>query len=618
MCGIAGYMGLGCAPGDATELLRRMCDSIQHRGPDDEGYFSDGLVGLGVRRLSIIDIAGGHQPMATDDGRYHIAFNGEIYNYREIRAKLELSGERFATHCDTEVLLRQFVRHGVDGLSALNGMFGFAVWDAHDRRLTLVRDRMGVKPLYYYWDGRRLLFGSEIKAILASGVVDRQVDDGAVWDYLTYRYVPGPNTIWKNIYKLPPAHMLSLTLNGGAPKLERYWEIPYRAAPLVETFDESVTAFATVFEDSVQLRMIADVPVGIMLSGGLDSSAVAAVACRHSKDLNTFSVGFRNSPETNELPYARLVARHLGTKHHEIEIGQTEFMDFLPGFVRFTDEPLADLASIPLYYVSRLARSGVKVALSGEGSDEILGGYDLELRVQQWDSMRERTAQFDRLSWLRSVIRGGYPQWDQRSAAVPPTMTNYMTSAQKSELVARSALPDTHLPLRSAIKSLGEQDPLHQTLYGFSQHWLTEDLLMKADKMSMAASLEVRTPFLDYRLVEWAARSPAACKAGRDELGNYQSKRVLRHFAAKLLPPDVITRPKQGFPVPVYEWLMGPLKGWATDMLSGASARLRALMAPAALDSLLALGTAGQSSLLDRHRLWNLLILELWMREWQA
>jgi asparagine synthase (glutamine-hydrolysing) len=619
MCGIAGYAGLALAPEPAAALLRRMCDSIRHRGPDDDGYFAEGRVGLGMRRLSIIDITGGHQPMEADDGRYRIVFNGEIYNFQDLRDSLENGGERFATHSDTEVLLRQFVRHGIAGLSVLNGMFAFAVWDARDKRLTLVRDRMGVKPLYYYWDGERLLFGSEIKAILASGVVERKLDEQAIWDYLTYRYVPGPGTIWRNIHKLPPAHMLSLTLDGGAPTIERYWAIPYCTGPLAETFDESAASFATLFEDAVRLRMIADVPVGVMLSGGLDSSAVAAVACRYNKNMNTFSVGFRDAPETDELPYARLVSHHLGTRHHEIVIGQAEFMDFLPDFVRFTDEPLADLASIPLYYVSKLARGEVTVALSGEGGDEVLGGYDLQLRVEQWDVMRERAARPDWLSRLRSFGRcGAYPAWDQRAAAIPPTMTNYMTPAQKSELMARPVLADTHDPLRAEIAALGEQDPLHQTLYGFSQHWLTEDLLMKADKMSMATSLEVRTPFLDYRLVEWAARSPAASKAGRDENGHYQSKRVLRRFAAGILPAEIISRPKQGFPVPVYEWLIGPLKGWAADMLTGAGARLRTSMAPAAIDRLLTLGTGVESGLLDRHRLWNLLILELWMREWRA
>ncbi|WP_424627545.1 asparagine synthase (glutamine-hydrolyzing) [Bradyrhizobium sp. SYSU BS000235] len=618
MCGIAGYAGLDLAAEPAAALLRRMCDSIRHRGPDDDGYFAENSVGLGMRRLSIIDIAGGHQPMEAGDGRYRIVFNGEIYNFRELRDRLEQDGERFATHSDTEVLLRQFVRHGIAGLSALNGMFAFAVWDARDKQLTLVRDRMGVKPLYYYWDGKRLLFGSEIKAILASGVVERKIDEQAIWDYLTYRYVPGPGTIWHNIRKLPPAHVLSLTLDGSAPSIERFWEIPYREAPLAETFDESTNRFATLFEDAVRLRMIADVPVGIMLSGGLDSSAVAAVACRHNNNLNTFSVGFRDAPHTDELPYARLVARHLGTKHHEIVIGQDEFMDFLPEFVRFTDEPLADLASVPLYYVSKLARSEVKVSLSGEGSDEILGGYDLQLRVQQWDAMRKGGGTSNWLSALRSFAHGGYARWDQRAASVPPTMTDYMTSAQKSDLMGRPALPESHAPLRAEIAALGEQDPLHQTLYGFSQHWLTEDLLMKADKMSMATSLELRTPFLDYRLVEWAARSPAASKAGRDENGDYQSKRVLRRFAASILPAEIITRPKQGFPVPVYEWLMGPLKAWATDLLTGAGARLRTSMVPAAIDRLLALGTGAQSGLLDRHRLWNLLVLELWMREWKA
>ena len=619
MCGIAGYASLDLAPTQAAELLRRMCDSIVHRGPDDEGYYSDGSVGLGMRRLSIVDIAGGHQPMEVQSGRYHIVFNGEIYNFRELRAALEAAGERFSTSSDTEVLLRHLVRHGLAGISALNGMFAIALWDTHDRRLTLVRDRMGVKPLYYYWDGRKFLFASEIKAILAAGEIERRLDEGAIWDYLTCRYVPGPNTIWRNIRKLPPAHILSFTLDGSAPRLTRYWKIPYRSEVGTGSFADCTAAFSALFEDAVRLRMVADVPVGIMLSGGLDSSAVAAVARRYSDDLNTFSVAFRDFDETNEFSYARRVARHLGTNHHEVEIGQAEFMDFLPAFVRFTDEPLADLASIPLYYVSKLARGSVKVALSGEGSDEILGGYDLELRVQQWDEMRARAARPGWRSWLPSGRRaGGSASWDQRSAVFPPTMTNYMTAAEKSELMGRAPLPCTHGPLRAAIAGLGDQDPLHQTLYGFSQHWLTEDLLMKADKMSMATSLEVRTPFLDYRLVEWAAHSQAACKAGRDEHGNYQSKRVLRRFAAEHLPSAIITRPKQGFPVPVYEWLLGPLKAWASDTISGAGARLRNLFAPAALDRRVALGTSPQSSLLDRHRLWNLLILELWMREWQA
>ncbi len=629
MCGIAGFAGVSRSAEDAADLLRRMGDAIRHRGPDDDGYHVEPGLGLAMRRLSIIDLTTGHQPMSTPDGRCHIVFNGEIFNYRELRARLEAAGEHFTTTSDTEVLLRLLARHGTAGLASVNGMFAVALWDRREQRLTLIRDRLGVKPLYYSWDGSRFLFASEIKAILASGLVERRLDRQAVWDYLTCRYVPGPRTMWEGVRKLPPGHTLSLTVSASGdaaaePTVKRYWDIPYQPANDDIPVEQHERRFAELFEDAVALRMLAaDVPVGVMLSGGLDSSAVAAVARRCSARLNTFSVGFKGAPEANELAFARTVARHLGTEHHEIEINQADFLSFLPDFVRFTDEPLADLASVPLYYLSRLARGTVKVALSGEGSDEVLAGYDFELRVQDWDAQRlaagAATGRSRRWPRLPFISRPAPPlPWDQRLAAVPPTMTNYMSSAEKTVLMGGDAFADTLAPLRAAIAGLGEQDPLHQVLYGFCQHWLVEDLLMKADKMSMATSLEIRTPFLDYRLVEWAARSPAALKAGRDGTGRYVSKQVLRRFAAPLLPREIIERPKQGFPVPVYEWLSFQLKDWAHDLLGGPGARLRSLLDAADLDRRVAAGTDPQAGVLDRHRLWNLLILELWVREWLA
>lgn len=609
MCGIAGFVGLNVPPDRYQNVLDAMCSSMIHRGPDDAGTWHDNVAGIGMRRLSIIDIAGGHQPLSADDGRYQIVFNGEIYNYRELRSALEARGVAFKTRSDTEVLLAQFIQFGWDGLQKLNGMFAFAIWDRKERQLFLARDRMGVKPLYYAWDGKTLLFGSEIKAILAGRTSEAEPNPQAVWDFLTFRYVPGPQTIWQGIYKLQPGHALTWRAATQSIEIKRYWQIPYVNKAEDRGDEVHDREFGELITDSVRLRMIADVPVGVTLSGGLDSSVVAALASRHTNQLNTFSVAFRDSPETDERMYARQVAGHIGARHHEIEIGQKEFVEYLSAFVRATDEPLADLASIPLYYVSKLARSEVKVALSGEGSDEVLAGYDFQLRVEDWDQAQRRT-------WLQRLFGEAGAVLDQRKLAVPPTMTNYMTSAEKTLLMKGAAFADSLDPLRRDLDALGAQDPLHQVLFGFCQHWLVEDLLMKADKMSMATSLELRTPFLDYRLVEWAARTPSRLKAAQDDTGRYVSKRALRRFASGLLPSDIIERPKQGFPVPVYDWLSGPLKGWAIDLLQGSDAKLSSLFDRGALKHRCDLGIAADAPILDRHRLWNLLILETWMREW--
>lgn len=610
MCGIAGFAGLNVPPDRYRGVLDAMCSSMIHRGPDDAGIWHDDIAGIGMRRLSIIDIAGGHQPLSSNDERYQIVFNGEIYNYRELRSALEARGVVFKTRSDTEVLLAQFIQCGWAGLQELNGMFAFAIWDRKERRLSLVRDRLGVKPLYYFWNGKTLLFGSEIKALLAGLTSKAELNPQAVWDFLTFRYVPGPHTIWKDIYKLQPGHTLTWSADKQDVEVERYWQIPYVNNAEDRGDPDHDREFADLMKDSVRLRMIADVPVGVTLSGGLDSSVVAALAARHNDRLNTFSVAFENSPGTDERVHARAVAKHIGSRHHEIEIGQKDFIGFLPGLVRATDEPLADLASIPLYFVSKLARQEVKVALSGEGSDEVLAGYDFQLRVEEWDRARQR-------SWLRRLFGGAGPALDQRELSTPPTMTNYMSSAEKAVLMKGLSFPDSLDPLRRDLDALGPQDPLHQVLFGFCQHWLVEDLLMKADKMSMATSLELRTPFLDYRLVEWAARTPGRLKSSRDDKGRYVSKRALRRFAAGMLPADIIERPKQGFPVPVYDWLSGPIKGWASDMLHGSDTRLSTMFDRNELKRRCELGVAENAPILDRHRLWNLLVLETWMREWQ-
>jgi asparagine synthase (glutamine-hydrolysing) len=599
MCGIAGVLGYPASSEERRALVQDMGAAIQHRGPDDQGTYVDTDVALASQRLSVIDLAGGHQPMATEDGNIHIVFNGEIYNYRELRDELRSAGEPFQTVSDTEVILRQYRRSGLDGLLALNGMFAAAIWDRRSRELHLVRDRMGVKPLYYFWNGRVFGFASEIKALLRLPAVARVVEPQAIWDYLTFRYVPGPGTVWRHIWKLPPAHRLTIS-RGTPPAIERWWEIP-RPATLSKLSDREATCeFGGLFVDAVKRRMVADVPVGIMLSGGIDSSAVASVAVEsHGRNLKTFSVAFRDSAATDEREYARSVARHLGTDHREIEIGQAEFVAFLPELVRFSDEPLADLASVPLYYVSRLARCSVKVALSGEGADEILAGYD-----------------FDRW-WAARVASSSGEQDDVRRDAVPPHMTNYMDSDAKRELFGGSVrFRDSTDVVRDHLARAGAQHPLNQMLYAYCQDWLVEDLLMKADRMSMANSLELRTPFLDYRLVEWAARAPITAKIGPDHEGNWHTKRVLRQFAADRLPRAILTRPKRGFPVPVYEWLSNGLRRFARELVTSRKSRLREWFDPGAIEGIFTRGTASDAPVHDRHRLWHLMILELWLREW--
>lgn len=599
MCGIAGYFGWEFGQAEGDGVLRRMCAAMEHRGPDDEGRRVWDGCGLAMRRLSVVDLAGGHQPMSDPEGRHWIVFNGEIYNHRELRGPLAARGATLRTQSDTEVLLWQLREKGVEGLHELNGMFGLAWYDAAARRLLLCRDRLGVKPLYYWSDGRRLLFASEIKALLASGLMRQELEQRALWDYLSFRYVPGPRTMWRGVFKLQPGHCLAVGQHQPEPKLTRYWDYPAEpaspeAAPEAAAATEAALnqEFSRLFTDAVDLRLLADVPVGIMLSGGLDSSAVAAVAARQGGTVQTFSVAFADSPETDEREYARLVAAHIGAEHHEVVIGVREFAEFLPQFVRATDEPLADLASIPLYHVSKLAREHVTVVLSGEGSDEILGGYDLDLWQDIWD--REPT--------------------DYRVGPAP-NMTAYMDSAAKHALTGLR-FSDSLAPLHQELVALGARAPLEQRLRVLCRHWLVEDLLMKADKISMACSLELRTPFLDYQLVEWAFRAPLSMKVGRTETGAYASKRALRNFGRGLLPEAVLSREKKGFPVPVYEWLSGPLAGLARDLLAEPSAWLRGRFDPAQLDAMLALGMKQNALILDRHRLWNLMVLELWGRQW--
>ncbi|MCA1560504.1 MAG: asparagine synthase (glutamine-hydrolyzing) [Acidobacteria bacterium] len=630
MCGIVGVVSPELSRERVASVLRAMNDAIAHRGPDDSGAWREDGVGFAMRRLSIIDLAGGHQPMWDEQTGVGVVFNGEIYNYAALRERI-VSSEALTTHSDTEVVLKTFARQGLPAVQQWNGMFAVAAWDPRQRQLTLIRDRIGVKPLYYFWDGTSLLFASEIKALLASGMVPRHLDRQALWDYLTFRYVPGPASIWQNIRKLPPGHALELA-PGGNPREICYWSSDVVADEQgSSSLDSAQDEFTALFLDAVQLRLVAsDVPVGVLLSGGLDSSAVAAAAVELGhRNFHTFSVGF-DEPDYSELSYARAMAAHVGANQHEVVIDQRQFLDALPEVVVSTDEPIADLATVPLLAVCRLARKDVKVVLSGEGSDEILAGYTMDREVRRIERIR-RWQQLPRpmIVWgekIGSAVLGEpfarraariahepLGDWNRRDR---PHISIVFREDEKQQLMPTAGVHDSAYVLDREYGAARSDDPLQQMLAVYQKSWLVEDLLMKADKMSMATSLELRTPFLDYRLVEWANRQPNHVKVARTGRNQYTTKYVLRRFCRERLPASITERPKRGFPVPAYRWLQRGLGPWARDTLTGPASRLGHWLAPEPVHALCSLAEQGNAN--AAHKVWLLIMLALWAREWNA
>lgn len=620
MCGIAGVVGLGRDQGQA--MVGAMLDAIRHRGPDDSGEFARDQVVFGMRRLSIIDLSQGHQPIWTARGT-GIVFNGEIYNYRELRRELAQRGVQLKTQSDTEVIAQLYDLDGLDCIRRLEGMFAICLYDPSSRQVHLVRDRLGKKPLYYGEIEGAFCFASELKAILAGAASRPEIEPQAIYDFLTLRYVPGPATIWRGLRSLEAGTYITLNLDDRKLTQRKYWSIEFRS----ETFDSGRNyphEFEQLLRAAIEKRLVAsDVPVGILLSGGIDSSAVAATAAElgHA-NLHSFSVAFDEGGESDETPFARLVARHLGTRHSEVTIGQKEFLEFLPRFVTATDEPLADLASIPLYFVSSLAKRDVKVVLSGEGADEALAGYDMEVLARQFDRMSPaaqlpalmRSVLSDVASRLQrplaaSILRGGAAGalGDMRAH-----MTRVWTDQEKVEFWrGPSGLKATDDLIGSWYRGCASPNPIDQMQQVYCRSWLVEDLLMKADKMSMAASLELRCPFLDHALVEWCARLPLQWKVGSRQLG-YSSKRILRDYAAKRLPAEIVNRPKRGFPVPAYQWLERGLGPWARDRIN--VGRLASWVDVGALSPVMQAAERGSRT--AQHQVWSLVVLDHWLEAW--
>jgi asparagine synthase (glutamine-hydrolysing) len=620
MCGIAGIVDVTGRPVDGA-LLRSMTAVIGHRGPDGDGIVCRGSAGLGHRRLAIIDLVTGDQPMVSDDGLIRITFNGEIYNFRELRRDLEARGAKFRTESDTEVILRAYEAHGPECVQRLRGMFAFAILDERARRLVLARDRAGIKPLVYAWDGRRLLFASEIKAILEDPSVRRDLDLDALGEYLTFHYVPAPRTIFTAVRKLPPASTLVLSLDGGEPVVSRYWSLRF-VPDVTVTEREWVERLRAELTDAVRCHMISDVPIGAFLSGGMDSSTVVALMAQASgAPIRTFSIGF-DEADFDELRFARQVATRYGTDHYELVV-KPNALEVLPKLAWHFDEPFADSSAIPTYYVSKITREHVTVALSGDGGDENFAGYRRYARAL---ALHER---FDRgagrltrplLKLASELLPVGAPGQALAGMLGAGPLERYfrLVTYQRRETLRRLLSDDVAARVGSAsspalfarLASEGDTADYVSTL----QHidlatYLPGDILAKVDAMSMAVSLESRVPLLDHRLMEFLATVPSTFK-----LRNGSGKYLLQRAMAQDLPGEILTRRKMGFGVPLGAWFRRELRDMARDVLLGSQARERGLFRPSEVESLLATHDSGRRDC--SARLWSLICFELWMRQW--
>jgi len=615
MCGICGIVKFNAVDAVSPELLEAMTDRISHRGPDDSGYFREGPVGLGHRRLSIIDLGGGKQPIFNEDESIVIVFNGEIYNYVELTSELIARGHVFKTRSDTETIVHAYEEYGDDCVIRLRGMFAFALWDRRKQRLLLVRDRLGIKPLYYYHGRDSFVFASEIKSLLEAPGIPREVDETALNLYLSLRYVPGPRTMFREIFKLQPGHLM--VLDRGGLHVRRYWDIKY--GPALPPGEEAVREFDRLLEESVRLRLISEVPLGVFLSGGLDSSAILAVMSKLHKGerIKTFSVGYESADgqedENNEFHYARQAALAFGAEHHEFRLKALDFCDFIPQLVWHLDEPLADPSCIPLYFIAKLARQFITVVLSGEGADEVLAGYSIYHKMLTIEDLRRIPAAGSIAGRLAAIVPGGKYRNYLRMAGMPlferyRGISRGFYPALQARLVGRDSGPDKSLDqvYDPYFQAVSHAHPLNRMLYVDAKVWLPDDLLLKADKMTMANALELRVPFLDHKLVEFAAQLPISMKQNGGT-----GKVLLRRIMQDILPNSILHRPKKGFPVPMLAWLSGPLRQFTRETLLATDSACRRYFDPVVLQEIV----GGQETGADRQReLWTLLIFEFWHR----
>src|SRR5438067_2776787 len=621
MCGIAGKFNFDAANPIDRERLTAMTAVLAHRGPDADGFYVHEGIGLGHRRLSIIDLSTGDQPLSNEDSSVWVVFNGEIYNFADIRSELESSGHRFRTHSDTEVIVHAYEQWGDALVDRFRGMFAFALCDQRRRRLLLARDRLGVKPLYYAVTQSGVTFASEIKALLEDPDVPREWSVEALDAYLALSYVPTPRTMYRAVAKLPAAHLL--VAERGRVSIKSYWDLHFTGDGDPARENEYLEQLDALVAESVRLRLVSDVPLGAFLSGGIDSTAVVAAmadACGADRVVTT-SVGF-DEHAFNELEHARTVARHLGVRQHE-KIVKPDVVDLLPKLAWHLDEPFADSSAVPTYYVSKAAREHVTVALSGDGGDELWAGYARH-RVEQWETAARQ--------WLgptggriagRVAARlpiGVKGTRSLRHLALSPAEACALKHAYglfeggvRGSLYAADFArevrdADPFAGFRLAYDSCPSPDPIDRALYVDVKTYLVDDILTKVDKMSMAVALEARVPLLDHELIEFAATVPAALK-----LKNGRGKHLLRRLLERRVPKSIVDRPKHGFEAPTGEWLRGPLAPMVDDLLLDGRLRSRGVFNDEAVARLWREHRSGSHD--HRHRLWSLVMLELWFRE---
>ena len=625
MCGITGWANLDPRtppPEGGEELLRLMCDRMIHRGPDSEGYLIDDGVALGMRRLAIIDLLTGEQPTFNEDHSVAVILNGEIYNYRELRADLEARGHTFRSASDTEILPHLYEEYGREMVSHLNGMFAFALWDERRRRLFIARDRFGEKPLYWGVFDDTLLFASEPKVLLAHPAVRPNLNLNALRQYLSYDYVPAPLSIYEGISKLPAAH--TLTLENGQIEVERYWRLSYKTREPVPSVADAAEQLRELLADSVRMRLVSDVPLGVLLSGGIDSSVVTALAVRASSEtVKTFSISFAES-SFDESQYARAVAKFLGTDHHEERFSASLAANLVGEIGAWMDEPISDPSLVPTYLLSRFTRKHVTVALGGDGGDEIFAGYPMYFGHHMARAYN-RVPRFLRRGLIEPVVnhlpvRTSNLSFDYRAKRFI-TASHYDEVARHhvwfgsftpgdqdlllAEEVRRASEPDIYRDARRLFAECDSNNPIECMQSLDTQLYLAEDILTKVDRASMAVSLEVRAPYLDPRVAEFAASLPAHYK-----LHGYTSKYILKRAARGLVPPFVWRRGKKGFGVPFAQWLKGELRPLAHDLLSPERLRRGGLFNPEYVARLQDEHERGIAN--HRKLLWTLLSFELW------
>ena len=622
MCGIVGIAALREAPAPSKDQLQAMCDSIIHRGPDDEGIAIHDAVGLGMRRLAVIDLRGGQQPIYNEDRTVRTVFNGEIYNFRELRRLLEQAGHVFSTQSDTEVLVHAYEEYGPEFPRQLNGMFAFALHDAARRKLILARDHLGIKPLYYAITSRYIVWGSEIKALLASGLIDRRLNVDALGEFLAWEYVPGENTLFTGIRKLRPAEMLEIDLDSAVGSPKYYWDIPVDDTSTAITVQGWEDAADAKISECVQRQLMSDVPLGAFLSGGVDSSLVVSAMGNAS----TFSIGF-DDPSYNELPYATKVAKHLQVKH-TYEVITADVADLFYKLMHFMDDPIGDFSIFPTYLISSLARQHVTVALSGDGGDELFGGYETyvadkyaryysyipqpirsELISPLVNAFKPRATKKGFVNKLKRFVEGeeqpsslGHARW--RMFAGDALRKALFTDAAAKELTT----PTGH-HIRDLFEQAGERDVLNRSLYVDVKSYLCDNCLVKVDRMSMAVSLEARVPLLDKELVELAFSIPGALKMAGGE-----TKVLLKRLASRHIPRECVYRPKEGFSIPIKQWLGTQFRPIMEELLDQSKINQAGIFKSATIERLKREHLAGVAN--HSHVLWSLIVFHAWQQMW--